>query len=84
MSTKTPKNIRLIGAKRLSSRACNVLVFLNQRNGNWLCKDPKDVPMVMHTKFLANVMVLGTMGNMLYFLNSFLRDSGSILLIIRC
>ncbi|QQP53454.1 Transposable element tcb2 transposase, partial [Caligus rogercresseyi] len=31
----------------------------NRRNGRWICRDPKDVPMVFRTKNPASIMVLG-------------------------
>ena len=36
---------------------------VNRRNNRWLCSDPTEVPIVMATKFPANVMVLGIMSN---------------------
>jgi hypothetical protein len=36
---------------------------VNSRNNRWLCDDPSDVPIVMRTKFLATVMVLGVVSN---------------------
>ncbi len=36
---------------------------VNCRNNGWLCSDPTEVPIVMATKFPANVMVLGVMSN---------------------
>ena len=35
----------------------------NRQNDRWLCSDPKDVPIVMHTKFPASVMVLGVISS---------------------
>lgn len=32
---------------------------VNSQNNRWLCQDPKEVPIIMKTKFPANVMVLG-------------------------
>jgi hypothetical protein len=36
---------------------------VNRRNNRWLCSDPTEVPIVMATKFPANVMVLGVVSN---------------------
>jgi hypothetical protein len=36
---------------------------VNRRNNRWLCSDPTKVPIVMATKFPANVMVLGVVSN---------------------
>ncbi len=36
---------------------------VNRRNNRWLCSDPTEVPIVMTTKFPANVMVLGIVSN---------------------
>ncbi len=36
---------------------------INRRNNRWLCSDPSEVPIVMSTKFPANVMVLGVISN---------------------
>ena len=36
---------------------------VNQQNDRWLCEDPKEVPIVMSTKFPASVMVLGVVSN---------------------
>jgi hypothetical protein len=36
---------------------------VNLRNNRWLCDDPSEVPIVMKTKFLATVMVLGVVSN---------------------
>ena len=36
---------------------------INQRNDRWLCRDPSDVPHVMHTTFPATIMVLGVASN---------------------
>lgn len=35
----------------------------NRRNDRWLCKDPDDVPRVMHTKFPATIMILGVISS---------------------
>lgn len=35
----------------------------NRRNDRWLCKDPSEVPRIMHNKFPATVMVLGVVSN---------------------
>eukprot|EP00106_Octopus_bimaculoides_P001075 XP_014768517.1 PREDICTED: uncharacterized protein LOC106867953 [Octopus bimaculoides] len=35
----------------------------NRRNDRWLCADPSEVPRVMHTKFPATVIVLGTVSS---------------------
>ncbi|UYV73528.1 hypothetical protein LAZ67_10003973 [Cordylochernes scorpioides] len=32
---------------------------VNPRNDRWICKDPSEIPVVMHTKFPASVLVLG-------------------------
>ncbi|UYV73697.1 ARMC8, partial [Cordylochernes scorpioides] len=36
---------------------------VNPRNDRWICKDPSEIPVVMHTKFPASVMVLGVISN---------------------
>lgn len=36
---------------------------VNQRNDRWLCSDLKDIPVVMHTKFPATMMLLGVLSN---------------------
>jgi hypothetical protein len=36
---------------------------VNRKNNRWLCSDPTEVPIVMSTKFPANVMVLGVVSN---------------------
>ena len=36
---------------------------VNKKNNRWLCSDPKEVPIVMATKFPATVMVLGVVSN---------------------
>lgn len=36
---------------------------VNSRNDRWLCKEISEVPIVMHTKFPATVMVLGVVSN---------------------
>lgn len=36
---------------------------VNSRNDRWICKDPTEVPVVMHTKFPATVMVLGVISS---------------------
>ncbi len=36
---------------------------VNRKNNRWLCSDPTEVPIVMSTKFPANVMVLGVISN---------------------
>jgi hypothetical protein len=36
---------------------------INRRNNRWLCSDPSEVPIIMSTKFPANVMVLGIVSN---------------------
>jgi hypothetical protein len=36
---------------------------VNHRNNRWLCSDPTEVPIVMVTKFPANVMVLSVVSN---------------------
>ena len=36
---------------------------INRRNNRWLCSDPKEVPIVMATKFPATVMVIGVVPN---------------------
>ncbi|XP_046868909.1 uncharacterized protein LOC124461437 [Drosophila willistoni] len=36
---------------------------INRRNDRWLCSNPTEVPVVMHTKFPATVMVLGVVSN---------------------
>ncbi|UYV81663.1 ADCY1 [Cordylochernes scorpioides] len=36
---------------------------VNPRNDRWICKDPSEIPVVMHTKFPASVMVLGVISS---------------------
>jgi inhibitor of nuclear factor kappa-B kinase subunit alpha len=36
---------------------------INRRNDRWICRDPEDVPIVMHTKFPASIMVLGVVSS---------------------
>ncbi|UYV66188.1 hypothetical protein LAZ67_4000655 [Cordylochernes scorpioides] len=36
---------------------------VNPRNDHWICKDPSEIPVVMHTKFPASVMVLGVISS---------------------
>ncbi|UYV75622.1 hypothetical protein LAZ67_13000780 [Cordylochernes scorpioides] len=36
---------------------------INPRNDRWICKDPSEIPVVMHTKFPASVMVLGVISS---------------------
>ncbi|UYV75111.1 hypothetical protein LAZ67_12002507 [Cordylochernes scorpioides] len=36
---------------------------VNPRNDRWICKDPSEIPVVMHTKFSASVMVLGVISS---------------------
>ncbi|UYV64057.1 hypothetical protein LAZ67_2006419 [Cordylochernes scorpioides] len=36
---------------------------VNPRNDRWICKDPSKIPVVMHTKFPASVMVLGVISS---------------------
>ncbi|UYV68049.1 hypothetical protein LAZ67_5002908 [Cordylochernes scorpioides] len=36
---------------------------VNPRNDRWICKDPSEKPVVMHTKFPASVMVLGVISS---------------------
>ena len=36
---------------------------INRRNDRWLCKDPDEVPRIMHTKFPATIMVLGVVSS---------------------
>ncbi|UYV65933.1 hypothetical protein LAZ67_3005915 [Cordylochernes scorpioides] len=36
---------------------------VNPRNDRWICKDPLEIPVVMHTKFPASVMVLGVISS---------------------
>ena len=36
---------------------------VNRKNNRWLCSNPKEVPIVMATKFPATVMVLGVVSN---------------------
>ena len=36
---------------------------VNKQNNRWLCSEPRQVPVVMSTKFLAAVMVLGVISN---------------------
>ena len=36
---------------------------VNRQNDRWLCHDPKQVPVVMSTKFPSTVMVLGVVSN---------------------
>jgi hypothetical protein len=36
---------------------------VNRKNNRWLCSDISEVPIVMATKFLATVMVLGVVSN---------------------
>ena len=36
---------------------------VNSQNNRWLCEDPEEVPIVMKTKFPAQVMVLGVVSN---------------------
>ncbi|UYV75224.1 hypothetical protein LAZ67_12002973 [Cordylochernes scorpioides] len=36
---------------------------VNPRNYRWICKDPSEIPVVMHTKFPASVMVLGVISS---------------------
>ncbi|UYV66605.1 hypothetical protein LAZ67_4002285 [Cordylochernes scorpioides] len=36
---------------------------VNLRNDRWICKDPSEIPVVMHTKFPASVMVLGVISS---------------------
>ncbi|UYV71114.1 hypothetical protein LAZ67_8001791, partial [Cordylochernes scorpioides] len=36
---------------------------VNPRNDRWICKDRSEIPVVMHTKFPASVMVLGVISS---------------------
>ncbi len=36
---------------------------VNSKNNRWLCNDPREIPIVMKTKFPATVMVLGVVSN---------------------
>ncbi|UYV80732.1 hypothetical protein LAZ67_19001555 [Cordylochernes scorpioides] len=36
---------------------------VNPRNDRWICKDPSEIPVVMHTKFPTSVMVLGVISS---------------------
>ncbi|UYV68766.1 hypothetical protein LAZ67_6000748 [Cordylochernes scorpioides] len=36
---------------------------VNPRNDRWICKDSSEIPVVMHTKFPASVMVLGVISS---------------------
>ncbi|UYV65511.1 hypothetical protein LAZ67_3004553, partial [Cordylochernes scorpioides] len=36
---------------------------VNPRNDRWICKDPSEITVVMHTKFPASVMVLGVISS---------------------
>ncbi|UYV68980.1 hypothetical protein LAZ67_6001880 [Cordylochernes scorpioides] len=36
---------------------------VNPRNDRWICKDPSEIPVVIHTKFPASVMVLGVISS---------------------
>ncbi|UYV73144.1 PTPRD [Cordylochernes scorpioides] len=36
---------------------------VNPRNDLWICKDPSEIPVVMHMKFPASVMVLGVISS---------------------
>ena len=36
---------------------------VNSRNDRLICKDPSEIPVVMHTKFLTTVMVLGVISD---------------------
>jgi DDE superfamily endonuclease len=36
---------------------------VNRKNDRWLCSDPSEVPIVMHTKFPSSVMVFGVVTN---------------------
>ncbi|UYV82887.1 hypothetical protein LAZ67_22001238 [Cordylochernes scorpioides] len=36
---------------------------VNPKNDRWICKDPSEIPVVMHTKFPASVMVLGVISS---------------------
>ena len=36
---------------------------INRQNDRWLCSDPRNIPVVMSTKFPTAVMVLGVISN---------------------
>ncbi|UYV82608.1 hypothetical protein LAZ67_22000121 [Cordylochernes scorpioides] len=48
---------------RRSDRNFDVDQKVNPRNDRWICKDPSEIPVVMHTKFPASVMVLGVISS---------------------
>ena len=35
------------------------VIRVNVQNDRWLCRDPSDVPVVMHSKMPASIMILG-------------------------
>ena len=73
------KDNRLVRAKRLLNKlkhqkAATLWSFfheknfdqdqkVNPRNDRWLCRDPSELPTVMHTKFPATVMVVGVVSS---------------------
>ncbi len=47
-------------------RSCSMLCFMcthNHQNKRWICQDAGDVPMVLKTKYLAGVLVLGVVSS---------------------
>ncbi|UYV61582.1 hypothetical protein LAZ67_1005402 [Cordylochernes scorpioides] len=51
-----------LGLKSYALRKGSSLT-VNPRNDRWICKDPSEIPVVMHTKFPASVMVLGVISS---------------------
>jgi hypothetical protein len=73
--TRRAEKARKLLARLIHPSVTNQLIFfsdeknftqdqkVNRKNNQWLCSDPPEVPIIMSTKFLANVMVLGVVSN---------------------
>jgi hypothetical protein len=73
--TRRAEKARKLLARLIHPSVTNQLIFfsdeknftqdqkVNRKNNRWLCSDPPEVPIIMSTKFLANVMVLGVVSN---------------------